>query len=261
VKVWNVRESQWSDDVDDAPWKNEITRVDLPVAVGDAVVKCADIPAACLRAAGISDTDSGSDTGALAGTIVVLVVVMGLAAGVSFFAPATAALSVLKAGDIGRAVVRFAQSLLALVAFTAWVAGGDIDACNCAATSNFFIAAGVLIWIYTMVLFLMLVGRITGIGVQEGDTISLFVLWPAQFVDVPFCLFGICAVVAAAYHHPKTTHAGGAIAALFFCTSFLLFSLAIQLGNALQGRQQQGKSVDQKDFKHERLIDPADEAA
>jgi len=94
IKIWNVRETEWSDQVADEPWQNEITRVDQPVTVGTALVACKPKPTECQGGAngggngngggnnsGGGGGGGGSNTGVVVGVVLSLLVVGALAVG------------------------------------------------------------------------------------------------------------------------------------------------------------------------------------
>lgn len=242
LKVWNVRVSQWEDgDVDAEPWRNELTRVDRTVAVGDSLVTCTPIPDDCLNALGLGTPVAGTDGGALAGAILCFMVFLVLVFLIVAYPSLARAVETHTKGTESavHGVVRFLECFLALVSFAAWSSSEGLNTCDCDKGGDFLIAVGVLAWLYTMVLLFMIVVTLLGVtaitSLWAERSATLFgVVVPAT--DIIFALLSFCAVCVTALRHPDTDEAKGAIASLFFLSLPLLLSGVVILSLRFGGK-------------------------
>lgn len=247
LKVWNVRVSQWEDGIAaNAPWENEITRVDRNVDVGDSVVTCTPIPDDCLEALGLATGVTGTDGGALAGAIVCFMVVLVLVFVCTSYPSLASYVETHTKGlkSVVHAAVRFLECFLSLVAFASWSSSEGLNTCDCDEGGNFLIAMGVLVWLYTLTILLMMlvtcmgVEAITSLWATRTDVIfGVFV--PA--LDIILAVLSFCAVCAAALRHPDTAEAKGAIASLFFVTLPLVLSGVVITSQRFAGKQSSSK--------------------
>ena len=242
IKIWNVRASDWSDNVDDTPWTNEMTRVDQPITPGDALVQCTPVPEELGCETSSSNTTPASATspnkGALAGAIIALLVVTAAAAAMAFeveavsMAAGKAVASFIEQPAM-HAVVCGCESSLALFAFAFW-ASEDTGPCGCDGTSDFFLAAGVLIWLYALAMMCMLVSVAMECDFLSENGNKMGAAGRACLQAIPAgntitAVFAALAVAAAAQFHPSSSKSEFSIALLFFCAAILIVSAAIQL--------------------------------
>jgi len=226
LKVWNVRSSQWSSDPADEPWKNEITRLDQSVAVGDSLVQCTPIPDNCIESLlGLSFVEENG--GALAGILIAIIIFLialyflsstqdGMSRGI---------LDVVKEPTLSHILFRFFQWFLALLTFSLWSSSENSDCCS---GGNFLLAMGVLVWLYTMLLLFIMImmfiscDSVTSVGIFDSISQSLLSSFLSPLIDLVFGLLCVFAVCAAAFRHPNTNNARGAVACIFFLSLSLL---------------------------------------
>jgi len=249
LKAWNVRSTQWSDNVADEPWTNELTRVDYTVSVGDAVVQCTPIPSQCLAALAGTFTDVEENPGALAGIIIcfiVLVVVLYFVA--TNERVSSAMLSFFVGSDkVAHLLTRVLECFLALCTFALWASDDETgaDGCNCESEGALLISAGVLAWLFTLAAVVII--ACTAFGLFDLSSVTPAFDRFSPFVDMVLAILCAVGTLAAGYKHPETSNAQGAIACIFFLTIFLtLHSAVVLLTKALRGDSGADKTVSKK---------------
>jgi hypothetical protein len=192
----------------------------------------------CLISFFKADSCSGNG-GALAGALIGLSVVIVLAIVLASSSSMSKSVGSILQNEKRHAIVRFLQGFLALMSFAAYSSSDGTNVGDCKSSSGFVIAIGVLVWLFTWFLcFVLIVSlcsctSVTSIGGWEtcAGTTARFAL-P---IDCLLSFLTAIALCAAAFNHPETNNARGAIAAMYFMFTFLVLTAVVPLRNAMFG--------------------------
>lgn len=193
-------------------------------------MQCTPIPQNCIsRLLGISVFEENA--GALAGVIIAIIFFLAALYFVSTKDElAGSILDVVKEPNLYQFLFRFVQWFLALLTFSLYASSENSDCCD---GGKFLLACGILVWLYVMLLLAIMIvnSQTMCLSISEstfcvtitGALISSFV---SPLIDLIFGILCVFAVCAAAFKHPDTSNAKGAIACLFFlCLSLLITSV------------------------------------
>lgn len=198
------------------------------------------------------------DAGALAGTIVAVLAVLALAGVAAFFAAdALIAIGTHLEHPWKHAFVRFLTGLLAMIAFGAYADNEDEDLKgNCASPANFVIAMGVLVWLHSWLLVVVLVTHAVDLSCTKDsscwDSFVSTLRRVACPLDAVFGFLTLIAICAAAFNHPATNKARGAITALFFTFTLLVLTFLVQFVSGRDAKDDgslEAKSTPRKGFR------------
>ena len=107
-------------------------------------------------------------------------------------------------------------------------------------------------WLYTMLLLFLMIMKIVGcdsitsIGLFETISNSLLSSFLSPLIDLVFGLLCVFAVCAAAFKHPNTSNAKGAVACLFFLCLSLLITSVVHFMRKCLGSNDTGKGPREK---------------
>ena len=200
----------------------------------------------CLISFFEAESCSGN-SGALAGALIGLLIVIGLAAFVASNSSWSKSVGSTLQNEKRHAFVRFLQGFLALLSFAAYSSSDGTSYGDCKSSSGFAIGMGVLVWLFAWLLcFVLLVSAcsctsVSGIG--GYDTCAGMIARFALPIDCLLSFLTAIALCAAAFNHPETDNARGAIAAMYFMFAFLVLTAVVPLRNAVFGDSEESKTM------------------